>query len=226
MAKILIIEDDLAISSSIKSWLERDKHVVDSTASGKDGLELLLRFSYDLMILDWNLPDATGPEIATQVRAKQNLTPILMLTTNSSIEQKVHGLDSGACDYVAKPCTLEEIAARVRALLRRTGSKTQDESLQFEDIQIDAHARVASASGNKLKLSPSEFDILAFLVANQGKSFSPTAIVSRVWPNRASSKEAVHVHVRHLREKMAAAGCRSAITTNEAAEYILSISGS
>jgi DNA-binding response OmpR family regulator len=174
------------------------------------------------VILDWNLPDTTGPEIAKTLRSKKNAVPILMLTTNTAVPQRITGLDAGACDYVGKPCPLEEISARVRALVRRQ-SGAPDAALEFGDIKIDLQAHSAFVVGKKMKLSPSEFDILAFLVANQGNSFSPEALLTRLWKNRSSSREAIYVHVRHLRERLSAAGSSIVITTNDLGEYELSI---
>lgn len=221
MAKILIIEDDLVISESVQAWLKKENHQVEATASGKIGLELCLRYRYDLLILDWNLPDASGPDIARAIREKHSDTAILMFTTNSLVPQKIEGLDAGACDYVVKPCALEEISARIRALLRRL-PETNDGVVHFENIEIDTQSHSAKVAGQKLKLSPSEFDILAFLVANQGAHFSADALISRLWKDRPNtSKQAVQVHIRHLREKLQAAGSTASITTNDMAEYSL-----
>ena len=219
MAKILIIEDDLVISESVSTWLKKENHQVETTASGKEGLELSLHYSYDLLILDWNLPDAMGPDIARAIRAKQIDIPILMFTTNSMVQQKVEGLDAGACDYVPKPCAMEEIAARIRALLRRLPEK-REENLRFENVEIENQSHTVKVGEHKLKFSPTEFEILAFLIANSGESFSSEALIARLWTDRAhGSKKSVQVHIRHIREKLIAAGSRAVIVTSDLGEY-------
>lgn len=226
MSKILIIEDDSVVASSLKTWLQKESYVVDTAENGSLGLELLVRFKYDVLVLDWNLPDITGIEIARQLSMQNVQIPILMLTTNSTVPDKVLGLDAGAWDYVTKPCPIDEIGARIRALLRRqSGESTGDskEDLSFGDLQIDSSAHIIAAAGQSLKLSPSEFQILAFLVANPDGSFSSESIVSRVWKNRSlSTRQAVYVHIRHIREKLASTGCKVRILTNELGEYFIS----
>jgi DNA-binding response OmpR family regulator len=226
MSKILVIEDDPVIAASLKTWLQRENFVVETAADGGSGLELLLRYKFDLLVLDWNLPDISGIEIARQLSCRKMQIPILMLTTHSTVPDKVSGLDAGAWDYVTKPCPIDEITARIRALLRRPGEQPADDpqaDFSFSDLRIDENAHMIMAAGQSLKLSPSEFQILRFLAANPGRSFSPEAIVARVWKNRAmSTRQTVYVHIRHIREKLASTGCKVKILTNEIGEYLLS----
>lgn len=224
MAKILIVEDDLNISKTIQGWLEKEKYTVESTASGKEGLALLLHYNYDLAILDWQLPDAAGPEIAKEVISRKRAVPILMLTSKGDIKDKVEGLDAGVCDYLVKPCPLEELSARVRALLRRTGESSESiKSINLGNTVINYPSRTVSVDGATVKLSPSEFEILKLMSKTLGGSFSVEAIFARLWADKPNvSKQLVKVHVSNLRKKLQTAGSSIQIKTNDLNEYQLS----
>lgn len=223
MAKILIVEDDLNISKTIQGWLEKEKYTVESTASGKEGLDLLLHYNYDLAILDWQLPDAAGPEIAKEVISRKRAVPILMLTSKGDIKDKVEGLDAGVCDYLVKPCPLEELSARVRALLRRTGESSESvKSLTLGNTTINYPSRTVSVDDVAVKLSPSEFEILKLMSKTLGGSFSVEAIFARLWADKPNvSKQLVKVHVSNLRKKLQTAGSSIQIQTNDLNEYQL-----
>lgn len=226
MAKILLVEDDLGISETIKSWLEKEKHIVEATTSGRDGLDLLKHYAFDLVVLDWQLPDLQGPEVAKAARGLRLDLPILMLTSKSEINDRIEGLEAGAFDYVVKPCSAEELAARVRALLRRPGgnvSETKD--LELGDLFIDFKSHEVRKGESKIKLSPSEFEILKLLAKSAGSCFSSEAILARLWVDKPSvSKQLVKVHVMNLRKKLGEAGSAVAITTNDLGEYSVSTS--
>lgn len=224
MAKILLVEDDLGISETIKSWLEKEKHTVESTASGLEGLDLLTHYSYDLVVLDWQLPDMMGPEIAKSVSKLRKGVSILMLTSKGQISDRVEGLDAGAMDYVVKPCSLEELSARVRALLRRAcdSSSSVEKILDFGDLLINFQSHEVRCAENLVKLSPSEFEILKLMAKNPASSFSTDAIFSRLWIDKPSvSKQLVKVHVNNLRKKLASSASQVKIKTNDLGEYML-----
>ena len=226
MAKILLVEDDLGISETIKSWLEKEKHIVETTTSGREGLDLLTHYKFDLVVLDWQLPDMQGPEIAKSVRNARVDVPILMLTSKGEISDRVEGLEAGAFDYVVKPCTAEELAARVRALLRRPGGDVTDaKDLQLGDLSIDFKSHEVRKGDAKIKLSPSEFEILKLLAKNVGGSFSSEAILARLWIDKPNvSKQLVKVHVMNLRKKLGEANSEVSIMTNDLGEYFVSVS--
>lgn len=222
MAKIIMVEDDLNISRTVKSWLENEKYVVDAAATGNDGLELLLHFDYDLAILDWQLPDLQGPDIARKLQENGKNIPILMLTSKGELQNKIEGLEAGAFDYVVKPCSLEELSARVRALLRRTIESGNASTLSLGSLEMRLIAREVFASGNEVKLSPSEFEILKLMLKSPGASFSTDAIFARLWSDKPNvSKQLVKVHVNNLRKKLAAAQSSVQVLTNDLLEYCL-----
>lgn len=222
MAKILLVEDDYSISQTIKDWLQDEMYVVESTENGKDGLYLLLNFEYDLAILDWQLPDMSGPEIAKAAIAKGRRVPILMLTSKTSLADKIEGLDAGAYDYVTKPCSMEEVSARVRALLRRSATAGAAVSIKVGALTIDVQSHDVCISEQKIKLSPSEFEILKLMAKSPGSSFSTDAIFARLWSDKPNvSKQLVKVHVANLRKKLVSAGSVVELLTNDLNEYYL-----
>lgn len=222
MAKILLVEDDLGISGTIMSWLEKEKHTVESTTSGVEGLDLLKHYSFDLVILDWQLPDMMGPEISKALRSAKKDIPILMLTSKSATEDRVEGLDAGAFDYVVKPCSLEELSARVRALLRRPGDNVAPKKIEFGDLTINVQSHEVLKGQSAIKISPSEFEILKLMARNPTDSFSSEAILARLWIDKPNvSKQLVKVHVMNLRKKLAESGSRVSVKTNDLGEYSL-----
>lgn len=225
MAKILIVEDDLNISRTLQSWLEKEKYVVETTASGKEGLDLLLHFNYDLAILDWQLPDSSGPEIARALQTENRPIPLLMLTSKGELNDRLEGLDSGVFDYLVKPCPLEELSARIRALLRRTiESDTSGKSVTLGNMNINMQARKVTVADKEVKFSPSEFEILKLMSKSPGGSFSVDAIFSRLWSDKPNvSKQLVKVHVMNLRKKMIAAESTTQLLTNDLNEYYLKL---
>ena len=222
MAKIIIVEDDLNISRTLKTWLENEKYVVDAAPTGQEGLELLLHFDYDLAILDWQLPDLQGTDIARKLQEEERDVPILMLTSKGELQDKLEGLEAGAFDYVVKPCSLEEISARVRALLRRTIQNSEGSSLAMGNLEMRIISGEVFAAGKEVKLSPSEFEILKLMLKSPGAGFSTDAVFARLWSDKPNvSKQLVKVHVNNLRKKLAATECSVQVLTNDLFEYYL-----
>ncbi len=223
MAKILIVEDDPVIANNVKSWLENEKHTVDLVGDGDEGLYLLLNYSYDLAVLDWQLPGKQGADICLAVRAAKNEMPILMLTSRSTLSDRVQGLDSGAYDYVVKPCSLPELSARVRALLRRPAD-TVSESLILGNLELKLVSHEVLVEGKKLALSPSEFMILALLAKTLDKPYTADNILSKLWADKPNvSKPLVRVHITHLRKKLASSGAKLTIESQKGGGYMASL---
>ncbi len=223
MAKILIIEDDLSISESIKAWLEKENHVVDTVADGKEGLDLLLHYAYDLAIIDWQLPGMEGIDICLELQKANKKIPALMLTSRASVDDRVSGLEAGAYDYLVKPCSLEELSARLRALLRRH-PVAQEKSLIIGDLELKNDSHEVLRNGEKLSLSPIEFEVFKLLARNLDSSFSADAMLARLWADKPQvSKQLVKVHVKNLRKKLASAGTNVSIATSKNEGYTLSI---
>jgi two-component system OmpR family response regulator len=180
MAKVLVVEDDLEISELIKDWLTRENYVVETVHNGKDAHELLLNFKYDVIVLDWMLPDLNGVEICRRFRSGRGNTPILMLTGQNSLESKEEGLDSGADDYLLKPFEPKELSARIRALLRRA-SRSSDNILNVGPVVLNPRTRTVTLASTELDLFPKDFAVLEFLMRHAGEFFDANAIADHVW---------------------------------------------
>jgi DNA-binding response OmpR family regulator len=205
MPKVLLIEDDANIAQNIADKLRAEKYFVDVVASGADGLERLLSGGYDLAVVDWMLPEMSGVSLCEQFRNGGGHTPILMLTGNTTIEHKQKGFQSGADDYLTKPCDPRELIMRVQALLRRPGGYVQD-TISYSNIVLDIGSRTVTCDGQPLDLQPLEFALLEFLIKKPEYPFPPEVLQNRLWPtDSASSPEVVYTCITKLRKKLAAA---------------------
>lgn len=200
--KILLIEDDVRISTYIKKGLEIKSHVVDKVDDGLVGYELAADGNYDVIILDRMLPSLDGIEICKKLRMENINTPILMLTAKTQIQDRVEGLNSGADDYLVKPFAFDELIARLNALNRRP-LNVNKEKLKIIDLEIDTQNFEVKRANAKINLSKKEYQLLEFLVRNRGKVFSPEQITEQVWnydsdvlPNTAQ------VYIGYLRNKI------------------------
>ena len=160
--KILLIEDDPELLSQLKNLLSEQRYLMDTAADGKNALDKIFAESYDLIILDIMLPEVDGLTILQEMRQAKIITPVLLLTAKSSIEDRVKGLDYGADDYLAKPFSIAELLARIRALLRRPGREC-DTLLTVGTISLDTISRQVTKAGENLDLTPKEFSLLEFL---------------------------------------------------------------
>ncbi len=202
MAKILIIEDDIAVAELVANALSQEKHVIDKVHNGKDGQEYLATDDYDLLILDWQLPDTTGPAICTQYRQSGGKSPVLFLTSMGTVADKVTGLDSGADDYLVKPFDTLELKGRVRALLRRQPIQ-QTKTFRVRDIELDPDKRTVSQGGNDVSLFPKEFNILELMMKNPGRVFSAEDLFNKIWSTDADvSIDTVRTTFLRLRQKI------------------------
>lgn len=202
MAKILVVEDDRALSGTVEKWLTFEHHLIEVIDDGEKALENLKFYKYDLVILDLNLPKIGGIEVCKQFRTAGGLTPILMLTGKDKIEEKEVGLDAGADDYLTKPFHLKELSARVRALLRRPENFAGNVLTAGELVLEPANFRV-TRSGEDVQLSQQEFALLQFLMRNANQVFSPEALLDRVWESSSDvSPAAIRTHVKMLRKKL------------------------
>jgi DNA-binding response OmpR family regulator len=202
MAKVLLVEDDQILSKTLSEWLLSERHLVDVSGNGKDALELLLQGKYDIVILDWNLPDMDGLEVLKRYRSAGGNCPILMLTGKGALEEKEQGLDWGADDYLAKPAHVREVSARVRALLRRP-SGVKSNILTVGELMLDSAAHRVTKGGNVVPLTGQEFALLEFFMRHPGEFFTADTLLSRVWRSDGEpSVLAVRVFIKRLREKL------------------------
>ena len=221
MAKILIVEDDEHLRSDVIDYLQFEKHTVDGVADGKEADDRLKFYQYDLVILDWELPGLHGIEICKRYRAAGGLTPVLMLTGKDAISDKEQGLDSGADDYLTKPFHIKELAARVRALLRRPNTMTGT-VLRIKDLALDTNTKVLTKDSVEIQLSPKEYALMDFLMRHPDEVFSQEALLERVWSSESdASVFSVYTAVKTLRKKIAKDGEKSILATVHGLGYRL-----
>jgi two-component system response regulator PhoP len=222
MTRLLLVEDDPQVSLMVQDFLKPD-YVIDTAADGADGLYLAETRDYDLYILDWELPSLTGIHILHELRARNLMAPVLMLTGRSHIEDKETGLDSGADDYLTKPFSLRELSARVRSLLRRPAALPANK-IEMGNLVIDFGRRSVSIDGSELNLFAREYLVLEFLARNQEQLFNASQIIDKVWPMEAEVTElAVRTVVSRLRSKLEASGSTAQLETIRGLGYRLSI---
>jgi DNA-binding response OmpR family regulator len=202
LPKLLLVDDDENLLNTVQDWFKAQNFEVDIVSNGREGLERLKFYKYDLVILDWGMPDMTGIDVCRAYRTEGGETPVLMLTGQDKIEHKETGFSAGADDYLTKPFSLRELAARVRALLRRPSTYTS-EKLQVGTICIDSGARKVVRSGKDIDLAPREFSLLEFLMRHADQVFSDEAILDRVWPSSSdASSETLRTCIKKLRRKI------------------------
>ncbi|MBX9669002.1 MAG: response regulator transcription factor [Candidatus Obscuribacterales bacterium] len=202
MAKILLAEDDVALAITIKDWLEFENNSVDAVKDGASALENLLALDYDVAIIDWNLPKMTGIEICQKYRAKGGNTPILLLTGKNSVKEKEEGLDSGADDYLTKPFHPKELAARLRAMIRRA-TGFLPEIVNAGPLSLDREKRIVLRDGKPVHLQPMEYTLLEFFMKHPNQVFSPETLLHKLWDaNSEVSLDAIYTCIRRLRKKL------------------------
>ena len=200
MSKILVAEDDVQCAELIGLFLERGQHVFETVTDGSEALDRLKLYSYDLVILDWNLPKISGVEVLRTYRNKGGTTPVLMLTGHKSIDHKVEGLESGADDYLTKPFDGEELQARLRALLRRPHSLLGG-VLKVADIEYDTASLSVTRAGKEVKLRPKELAVLEFFLRHMGQVFTPEHILEQVWSSESdATTEAIISCIKRIRK--------------------------
>jgi DNA-binding response OmpR family regulator len=200
--KILVIEDDQPTSDALMAVLTQHNYVVEVAVDGESGRSLLQMFSYDLILLDILLPKLDGITLCRKLRSQGIMTPILLLTAKDSSHDKALGLDAGADDYVVKPFETEELIARVRALLRRSGEISQP-ILCWGDLHLDPSSCEVSYQEQPLSLTPKEYALLELFLRHPKRVFSCAAILDHLWTyEEAPGEEAVRTHIKGLRQKL------------------------
>jgi DNA-binding response OmpR family regulator len=198
---ILLIEDNPVIAELVRTGLEEARCIVAVASDGNSGLEQALDGEYDLVILDLMLPGQDGWSVCAALRARRHLVPILMLTARDAVEDRVRGLDAGADDYLPKPFDIDELLARVRALLRRDKIH-RTRVIQIGDLTLDTGAGRVWRAGQEIHLSPREYTLLEALAANEGRVLTRDLIQGRVWRDEESYPHTVDVHINSLRRKI------------------------
>ncbi|MBM7636764.1 response regulator transcription factor [Streptococcus saliviloxodontae] len=200
--KILVVEDELDLLQSLAEGLRLSGYVVDTASDGEAAEELIYVETYDLVILDINLPKRSGFSVLEEVRKYNKEVNIIMLTARSDVEDRVSALDMGANDYLLKPFYFEELEARIRSLLRRK-SFQQDSQLRCGRLVFDTSSRKVTIDGNELSLTRKELGILEYLLLNQGRHISSEELIEHVWEGDSNSfSGTVRVHIASLRKKL------------------------
>ena len=202
--RVLVVEDDKKTRDALVEGLRLESWVVTAAAKGHEAAALLNSENFDLVVLDWNLPDREGIDVLLDARARGLLAPVLMLTARGTLNDRVAGLESGADDYLIKPFAFVELLARCRALLRRPVSGP-GHLLQCEDLQLDTRARVARRAGEEIPLTPREVDVLEYLLRHQGQIVTREMLERDVWKqvSRATSLDnVIDVQIMRLRRKV------------------------
>ena len=202
--RILVVEDEQKLASALKAGLEAEGYLVDVAFSGEEGFFLASTQPVDLMVFDIMLPGRDGIEILRHLRDRGIRTPALLLTARDAIEDRVRGLDSGADDYLVKPFAFPELLARIRALLRR-GRPEPPPVLKISDLEMDLATRTVARAGARLDLTPREFDLLEYLLRNQGRVVSREMLARDVWKETVRHTpldNVIDVHMARLRRKV------------------------
>jgi DNA-binding response OmpR family regulator len=199
---LLIVDDEPAISETLEAKFRREGYTTFTAESAEDGMRLFKRVKPDLVILDIMLPNRSGFDFCRAVR-KDNQTPIIFVSARADEEDRVRGLEMGADDYVVKPFNMAELAARVKAILRRAQSEPASEVIERGGLIIDPRTHEATLEGKPMTLSPKEFALLLFLAKNSGQVFTREALLDRVWGKDAYvTSRTVDVHIRWLRTRI------------------------
>lgn len=206
--KILLVDDETELADPLKAVLTRDGYSVDVAYDGSSGNQLALQENYDLLILDWMLPQISGLEICQELRRQGKTTPVLFLTAKDTLDDRVQGLDAGADDYLVKPFELRELLARVRALLRRSTvleSAITQQKLRVGDLELDLENQVAYRQGRMIELSEKESQLLEYFMRHPGQLLTHTEIYEHLWGNdEQPSSNVLAALIRLLRRKIEA----------------------
>ena len=221
-AKILIVEDEPAISEMIEVALVRANFEVIKACNAEEAMRLLGDMLPDLVLLDWMLPGASGMEFSRRIK-KDELTshiPIIMLTAKGSESDKINGLDAGADDYITKPFSPRELIARIKAVLRRTSPQTESEKIEVDRLVLDTASHRIMVDDESLELGPTEYRLLHFFMTHPERVYSRGQLLDRVWGSNVYVEErTVDVHIRRLRKALTPSGYDQYVQTVRSAGY-------
>ncbi len=220
--RLLVVDDEAAVREALALVLDLSGFEVRTAADGREAIRTLTRDSPDAVILDVLMPGLDGLEVCRRMRATGNRTPVLMLTARTEVSERVAGLEAGADDYLAKPFAREELVARLRALLRRTGWEGDDRLLRFEGLDLDPLAHEARRDGRLLELTRTEFLLLELLLDHPRQVLTRATIFNRVWGyDFGPASNSLEVYVGYLRRKTEAAGEPRLVHTVRGVGYVL-----
>jgi len=220
--RVLVVDDDRAVREALRRVLTLAGYELQSADGGAAAIELVVQSVPDAVVLDLGMPDVDGLEVCRRLRLLGNRVPILMLTAREQVSDRVAGLDAGADDYLVKPFDVDELKARLRALLRRSGPEGDPDELSFAEIRLDS-ARHGAAVGDRFaELTRTEYQLLELLLRNPRTVLSHSLIYDRVWGyDFGAASNALRVYVGYLRRKLQDAGARPLIHTVRGVGYVL-----
>ena len=224
-ASLLIVDDDPSLRQFLRAELELEGYKCQEAATGQQALVLIRAQSFDLLVLDWTLPDFSGVEICRRLRSSHNATPVLMLTGVDGIEDRVKALDAGADDYLVKPFSIEELLARLRALLRRSTSQDAaklPQMLCLADLELNTASHEVSRGGREISLSSKEYQLLLQLLLQANAVVEREALLAAVWGHDFyGDPNVLDVYIRYLRQKLESQGSPTLIQTVRSVGYML-----
>ena len=219
--RVLVIEDETKVGWFIKRALEEESYAVDLCEDGAKGLEMALAINYDLLVVDVMLPSMSGLDVLKNIRRERIHTPVLILSAQSQIDQRVKGLDAGADDYLTKPFAIDELLARVRALLRRGASESPG-ILQVEDLILNPATRDVTRGGQRIDLTMKEYALLEYLMRHTGRVLTRPMISEHVWNQDFDTfTNVIDVYVNYLRNKIDRGRTKKLIHTIRGSGYML-----
>lgn len=202
--KILLVEDDVQLTNDLKHQLQAERFEVDSAFDGQIAEKLVVRNKYDCILLDINIPGINGYDLAKSIREKQINAPIIMLTAFGELEDKLHGFETGADDYITKPFYFKELLARIKVFIKRSEQLAKDEDLVvIDDLVIDQRKRQVTRNGNTIKLTAREYELLTILAEAKGTPVSKRELLSKVWGTSfEANTNTIEVFINLLRNKI------------------------
>lgn len=219
--RILIVEDEEHLADLLAEVLGREGYAAETASNGRSGLARALSKDFDLLVVDWMLPDLDGVQIIKRLRAADVGVPVLMLTARSQVEDRVEGLDAGADDYLPKPFAFPELLARVRALARRPPEKEAEEAIiTAGDVALDPGRHEVRRAGERIDLTAKEFALLATLMQRPGQVFTRSVLLDTVWGGTTGAyTNVVDLYIHYLRKKLDGEGEHSRIRTVHGTGY-------
>jgi len=220
--KLLIAEDEKDLAEGLQVLFEKNQFLVDVVNNGEDALEMGLSGNYDAIILDIMMPKMNGIEVLEQLRKNGIKTPIMMLTAKTQKDDRIIGYDSGADDYMPKPFDVDELIARVRALLRRSGDYKDNNDITYEDLSFDSSSALLKCNSQEVRLNGKEFQLMELFIRNPGKVYSAEKLMERIWGWESESDVSViWVHISNLRKKLKGLNSKVTISASRGLGYVL-----
>ena len=224
--RVLVVDDDRALRDALRRALTLGGYDVVAAEGGREGLERVRSSRPDVVVLDLLMPDVDGIEVCHRLRAEGDRTPILMLTARDAVDDRIAGLDAGADDYLVKPFDVEELKARVRALIRRSSPELTGDRLRFGELELDTERHAARYGDELVELTRTEYQLLELLMLNPKRVLPHSLIYERVWGyDFGPSSNALRVYIGYLRRKLADIGAPDVIHTIRGVGYSLRDAG-